>query len=306
MFFSAIELRFPPQFLLGAPPTLCRNAPVTQRTHTFQIHIALRTAGRQHHIQETAHGLADGISCRTRRCPSLLPPPPEMTLSRAPSASVRPPMPSNRCVTPGTAPEPASDGDTGGPGVPPRAPRRMTRTPPPQAPPTCAKSTWALPPTSALVGVGDCLGGCETRQPVVGPRSYWRGKGAQAVGRDVLEGGKGAGVKGRGGGFGWDPPPPRVPLWSPPKAGRKILKLTSSWHRRHRSRILAVSLKHWKGRKGGGVWGGGLTPHPPAVYGRSNTSLASGPTFAPPPPCLHTSSRSAHSADQFDGPCDIL
>ena len=28
-----------------------------------------------------------------------------------------------------------------------------------------------------------------------------------------------------GGGFGWDPPPPRVPLWSPPKAGQKILAL---------------------------------------------------------------------------------
>ena len=25
-----------------------------------------------------------------------------------------------------------------------------------------------------------------------------------------------------GGGFGWDPPPPRVPLWSPPKAGQKF------------------------------------------------------------------------------------
>ena len=31
-----------------------------------------------------------------------------------------------------------------------------------------------------------------------------------------------------------------------------ILKLKSSWHRRRRSKILAVSLKHWKGRTGGG------------------------------------------------------
>ena len=38
--------------------------------------------------------------------------------------------------------------------------------------------------------------------------------------RDVLEGG-GGGVEG-GGGVGWDTPPPRVPLWSPPKAGRKL------------------------------------------------------------------------------------
>ena len=38
-------------------------------------------------------------------------------------------------------------------------------------------------------------------------------------GRDVLEGGRGrGGLKGERGGFGWDPPPPpRVPLWSPPK-----------------------------------------------------------------------------------------
>ena len=27
------------------------------------------------------------------------------------------------------------------------------------------------------------------------------------------------------GGFAWDPPPPRVPLWSPPKAGRIFLSL---------------------------------------------------------------------------------
>ena len=37
--------------------------------------------------------------------------------------------------------------------------------------------------------------------------------------RDVLEGGEGGGG---GGGVGWDPPPPRVPLWSPPKAGRNF------------------------------------------------------------------------------------
>ena len=77
----------------------------------------------------------------------------------------------------------------------------------------------------------------------------------------------------------------RLPLWSPPKAGRKFLKRKSSWHRRRRSKILAVSLKHWKGRMGGGgrrgfkgreVGGGGqgrYPPPPPTVYGRSNTSL---------------------------------
>ena len=46
---------------------------------------------------------------------------------------------------------------------------------------------------------------------------YFRGGGGG--GRDVLEGG--GGLK-RGGGVGWDPPPARVPLWSPPKVGRKL------------------------------------------------------------------------------------
>ena len=43
----------------------------------------------------------------------------------------------------------------------------------------------------------------------------------------------------------------------PAKGGPKILKLKSSWHRRRRSKILAVSLKHWKGKTGG---------HPGGVY----------------------------------------
>ena len=60
--------------------------------------------------------------------------------------------------------------------------------------------------------------------------------------RDVSEGGRGL-KGGAEGGVGWDPPPPRVPLWSPPKAGRKILKLQSSWHRRSRSKLVAVSQR---------------------------------------------------------------
>ena len=47
------------------------------------------------------------------------------------------------------------------------------------------------------------------------------------------------------------PPPssqgPPVPL----KAGRKFLKRKSSWHRRRRSKILAVSLKTLEGEEGG-------------------------------------------------------
>ena len=60
------------------------------------------------------------------------------------------------------------------------------------------------------------------------------------------------GVRRGGGGFGWDPLPPRVPLWSPRKTGQQFLKLKSSWHRRDRSKILAVSLK-LEGEEGGGL-----------------------------------------------------
>ena len=77
----------------------------------------------------------------------------------------------------------------------------------------------------------------------------------------------------RGGGFGRTPPPPSVPLWSPPKGDRKILKRKSSWHRRRRSKILAVSLKHCKRRREGGRGskgrevGGGQGRYPPSSYG---------------------------------------
>ena len=59
--------------------------------------------------------------------------------------------------------------------------------------------------------------------------------------------------------------PPLLP-GSPYGPHRRLLKPKSSWHRRRRSKFLAVSLKHWKGRGGGGL--GGL-PALPAVYGRS-------------------------------------
>ena len=64
--------------------------------------------------------------------------------------------------------------------------------------------------------------------------------------------------------------------------GPKILKLESSWHKRRRSKILAVRPKHWKGRRGGGSRGlggegggvqGAVPPPPPGVYGHSNTPL---------------------------------
>ena len=92
-----------------------------------------------------------------------------------------------------------------------------------------------------------------------GDRGFGRNQG-DPIPRDVVEGGEGVGrgdLKGTGGGGGWlGPPPPRVPLRSPLKAA-EIFTLKSSWHRRRRSKILAVSVKHRKGRRGGGRGGGG-------------------------------------------------
>ena len=66
----------------------------------------------------------------------------------------------------------------------------------------------------------------------------------------------GVGKGGRGGGFGWDAPPPMVPLWSPSEAGQKFLSLNP----------LGAEAKSWLsasniGRGGGG---GGAPPPPPA------------------------------------------
>ena len=65
--------------------------------------------------------------------------------------------------------------------------------------------------------------------------------------------------RGGGGGVAGTPPPP----YSPRR--RWAENFESSWHRRRRSKILAVSLKHWKGRRGGGEGGvyGGTPPHTP-------------------------------------------
>ena len=85
--------------------------------------------------------------------------------------------------------------------------------------------------------------------------------------------GGGKGCIGRGGSEGgvWLGPP--LLRGSPYGPRRNVLKRKSSWHRRRRSKILDVSLKHWKGRRRGrGPRGGGVPP-PPAAYDRSNTSL---------------------------------
>ena len=68
------------------------------------------------------------------------------------------------------------------------------------------------------------------------------------------------GLKG-GGGVWLGPPSSLAPPVVPAEGRPKILKLKSSWHR---SKILAVSLKHWKGRRRGGGSRGG---YPPSSYG---------------------------------------
>ena len=74
-----------------------------------------------------------------------------------------------------------------------------------------------------------------------------------------------------------DPLPPRVPM-VPAEGAPKLFELKSSWRQWRRNKNLAVSLQHWKGRRGGGGKGGpgGVPPPPPTVYGRSNTSPGSG------------------------------
>ena len=85
----------------------------------------------------------------------------------------------------------------------------------------------------------------------------WRERGGAAGEGCVRRGGGGGGLRGGGGGVGWDPPSSQGPPMGPAEGGQTNFKLQSSWHR---SKILAVSLKHWKGRRGGGSRGGGTPP----------------------------------------------
>ena len=83
--------------------------------------------------------------------------------------------------------------------------------------------------------------------------------------RDVLEAGEGrGGLKGEGeGGLAGTPLLPGSPDGPRHRRAKKFFKLKSSWHR---SKILVVSLKHWKGRRGG-VQGGGGGRYPLFSYG---------------------------------------
>ena len=55
-----------------------------------------------------------------------------------------------------------------------------------------------------------------------GGRDVLEGGEGGGGGRDVLEGGGGGGSEAGEGGLAGTPPPPRVPLWSPPEAGQKF------------------------------------------------------------------------------------
>ena len=88
---------------------------------------------------------------------------------------------------------------------------------------------------------------------------------AKRKGRDQgcirREGGLKRGMGGRQG-----PPPPRFPIWSPPKAGQNCLRLNP----------LGTEATFWLSASniGTGAVQRGVPPPPPPVYGRSNTSLA--------------------------------
>ena len=98
--------------------------------------------------------------------------------------------------------------------------------------------------------------------------------------------GGGQGCIRRGGeGVGRDPPPPRVPIWSPSKADQTFLILNPLGTEGAEAKfwLSASNIGTGGGGGGRGVNGGGGgsrggTPRPPPVYGRSNTSVHRGST----------------------------
>ena len=93
---------------------------------------------------------------------------------------------------------------------------------------------------------------------------------ALVVGSVIIGGRLGGCLKGGGGGVGWDPPPPMVPLMVPAEGGPKIGKLKSSWRPRAEAKFwLSASASNSGGEGGGGLGGGkGVQGgYPPSSYG---------------------------------------
>ena len=135
---------------------------------------------------------------------------------------------------------------------------------------------------------GCCMGGGR------GPRSDWGGPALLLIatwhGWCRLSAGPGcprpvhateAVGGGERGGLAGTPPPPRVPHMVLAEGGPKLFKLQSSWRRRRCSKVLAVSLKHWQGRKGGGPEGGTL----PSSYSVQPFGCIPGPRARKAFPC---------------------
>ena len=136
---------------------------------------------------------------------------------------------------------------------------RFTNPPPPHSPPTPPPEwrenqlpPWATPPPPRCPVWGTDHVWPTSHHLICAPFTYHNPRG-QATGLpqgSIRKGGREGGGGGVEGWVGSDPPPPMVPLWSPPKGRPKNFKLKSSWRQRRQSKIFTVSLKRWKGRRG--------------------------------------------------------
>ena len=108
----------------------------------------------------------------------------------------------------------------------------------------------------------------------------WSGGGQRGGGgQGCIRRGVGGGSEGGWKGFALGPPSSQGPPVVPAEGGPNILKLQSSWHRRRRSKMLAVSLKHWKGNGEEGRRG----PPPPLLRCTAVLMHMTGGSFAAQP-----------------------
>ena len=204
--------------------------------------------------------LADGLALDARwpRPPTATTPPPPLHPPRPPDGGGQPPHPCTApcAFRPCTAAPPRPQARHAG------TPMRLQHPPPPRDVfeggarhlPFQVLDASAIEGIRGLMGESSSIYTVEYRcirplPPLPPPPSVSRrdGRTWAPILRGRLEGG--------GGGLARTPPSSQGPPMVPAKGGPKNLKLKSTWHRRRRRKILAVSLKHWKGR-GGGVQGG--------------------------------------------------